>query len=63
MSDWIPVSEDLPETGVEVLVADQDGSLLLDICGTSGKFTVEFPIFAGVVITHWMPLPKPPQDK
>ena len=67
VNQWISVKDRLPEIGKSVLVyypkwdGDEiqvakleDDGMMFDICG-------EFNIGTGV-ITHWMPLPKPPKD-
>ena len=48
---WIPVEERLPEERVEVLLHYDDGSMEV------GKYLG----LGGV--THWMPLPEPPEVK
>lgn len=67
VNQWISVEDRLPEIGKSVLIyypkwdGDEiqvakleDDGMMFDICG-------EFNIGTGV-ITHWMPLPKPPKD-
>ena len=62
---WISVSERLPEGGVEVLVSVDENS---DDCGYHvclyrGDEWVRSE--AGYIfgVTHWMPLPEPPEVK
>jgi len=70
---WIPVTERLPELGVLVLVAQRDkyGStfgqlwhddvwLVYDKIFSDQKYWVYPETYHSV--THWMPLPKPPQE-
>ena len=56
---WIPVSERLPDYGVEVLVAviQADGGRTIDI-----DYMDEVNAFAGSC-SHWMPLPEPPKGE
>ena len=60
---WIPVEERLPEEGIEVLVSVDENS---DDCGyhvclyRGGEYVrSESGYIFGV--THWMPLPSPPE--
>ena len=62
---WIPVEERLPEEGIEVLVSVDENS---DDCGyhvclyRGGEYVrSESGYIFGV--THWMPLPEPPEVK
>lgn len=64
MAEWIPVSERLPQDGVEVLVSVDENS---DDCGyhvclyRGGEYVrSESGYIFGV--THWMPLPPPPTE-
>ena len=61
---WIPVEERLPEEGIEVLVSVDENS---DDCGyhvclyRGGEYVrSESGYIFGV--THWMPLPSPPDE-
>ena len=60
---WIPVTERLPEPGVEVYVCDTYGDCFLswmkDGCGGHSYW---FYTECGE-ITHWVPLPEPPKEK
>lgn len=59
---WIPVEERLPDKG-EVLVCTGKGNIYTSIVG--GCFWVSHLAyrFGADKITHWMPLPKPPQKQ
>ncbi len=65
---WIPVSKRLPEPNIEVLVAFENDT----VAGTSQWTRVKSPDIMGwlgpaenkgKVITHWMPLPSPPNPE
>lgn len=56
---WIPVTERLPEDGVRVLTSHDDGIVRLGMNkGGFGAVVNRQHRFAEV--THWMPLPEPP---
>jgi len=59
---WIPVSERLPEGEQRVLVWSQSNGLHLAYIDPWGQWrdADENP---GKKITHWMPLPEPPEVK
>lgn len=50
---WIPVTERLPDNGVEVLIYSQKAGACADY------FCDE--VFGWPDVTHWMPLPEPPK--
>ena len=60
---WIPVSERLPEAETRVLAATPTGYMEVDWrfsepiidCGFANFFSLDN-------VTHWMPLPEPPED-
>ena len=59
--EWISVNDDLPEEGLVVVICGANfgvslGSLDTDVWVATG-LTPKGPI------THWMPLPNPPEDK
>ena len=58
---WIPVSERLPEMNVRVLIASS-GYVSTDfLCvKTYPRFRFEGSVYP---VTHWMPLPEPPEVK
>ena len=55
---WIPVTERLPEDGIQVLVCTKHGKLF-PAHSKYGKWRVS----GSVTITHWMPLPEPPKGE
>ena len=64
---WIPVEERLPELETPVLVLDRRGNRMIR---TLRKLaTDKEPVFRpdglvpGKHITHWMPLPEPPEEE
>ena len=66
---WIPVSERWPSHGSDVLVAYKAGQYVLlgvgDFDGTTHNDEgITVPYFKGIgrfEVTHWMPLPSPPE--
>lgn len=64
--EWIPVTERLPEDGVRVLAAHDDGVVRIGI--SRGYFPAvvsknNAKAFGIAEVTHWMPLPEPPTRK
>ncbi|HGW3891387.1 TPA: DUF551 domain-containing protein, partial [Escherichia coli] len=58
---WIPVSERMPEPYEYVLVTDGfDGCEVMRV-NTDGYWGPAKSLYPGS-ITHWMPLPEPPQE-
>ena len=59
-SRWIPVEERLPEEGVEVIVYSKGVGVIPDISYVKGRWIWD----AGIIknVTHWMPLPKGPEE-
>ena len=65
MSGWISVEDELPEKGVAVLICTQWRTI----------YTCRLPVILAMNsredsdltkherVTHWMPLPEPPEDK
>lgn len=56
--DWISVEERLPEPGVDVFAAYRNRHITM---GTAGDDWLEEDFEDGN-ITHWMPLPEPPEE-
>lgn len=54
---WISVSERLPMIGEKAICFGKNGYMI----GTYGEFGWMFPCYFGGV-THWMPLPKAPEE-
>ena len=62
---WVPVSEGLPEEGVQVLVTDDAGGLAtIDVdWGYFDKEYGRFEWFHSQNVTAWMPLPDPWEEE
>ena len=56
---WIPVTERLPEDGKDVLVLIRG---IVDVGLHSAQYGWETYTMGTVGITHWMPLPEPPEE-
>lgn len=56
---WIPVKERLPESDTAVIVATDNGMVFQCLYAYDG-----WDLWDGymVNITHWMPLPEPPEE-
>lgn len=69
MSEWISVNIALPsEIGEPVLIFDGETQYVgwIDKFGLEGKPIWSYSYCCGCFasdITHWMPLPKPPEDE
>lgn len=74
LNGWISVKERLPEEGEDVLVFGQYLNDIAKVLGVRSryrgdqewKYTWEGPdewVYRENDVTHWMPLPKPPEDK
>jgi hypothetical protein len=65
MSEWIPVSERLPEDDENVLVFDPKCyGTHIAWChkDSTGEIVWASQVYYGLEPTHWMPLPAPPAD-
>lgn len=64
MSEWFSVKDRLPTPGRLVLVACSDRLVNVGVKCSNGKWEIEgrtgYPLDA---VTHWMPLPAPPEVK
>ena len=55
MNEWIPVTERLPDVGNFVMWTDGE----MVACTT---FVAKIGFIASAYVTHWMPLPEPPEN-
>ena len=66
---WIPVEEELPELSIDdwrsenVFFATDDGKSHFGFYSNKGVWFSSVYGFNGHQVTHWMPLPMPPQGK
>lgn len=62
MDNWISVEDGLPENGDDVLVYTSDEYVSLGEYSNRKWRVYGTPYFDPIAhVTHWMPLPKPPQ--
>jgi hypothetical protein len=65
---WIPVTERMPDNGVEVLTWNPTGPYQTVACWVGNEWSSgdcradAYDRFEEEGITHWMPLPAPPTD-
>ena len=65
MSEWIPVSERLPDEFVSVLVcipSDAPLPTVREAYWANGSWGAKMWIYSADEVTHWMPLPEPPKE-
>lgn len=60
MCEWISVKDRMPDVGVPVLLWNVDGFAYVDTWSKFGCWTIT-PTTGEV--THWMPLPEPPESE
>ena len=59
---WIKVEDKLPELKVRVLVFDNGGFGVLSARLSAVGWYLEGYLDIGCNVTHWMPLPKEPEE-
>ena len=60
---WIPVTEELPEPSTEVLVLTDAGGIRQGYIGHATGHWCSGGFVMVPTVTHWMPLPAPPEEK
>ena len=61
MTDWISVEDRLPDEGEVVLTYSIGFGIQEDYLTTAKLFTADHPIKGNWPVSHWMPLPAPPE--
>lgn len=65
MSEWIKCSDEMPEENSKVIAFTAYGEMIFDMHYKWEKYDnewmSEYTLWRGRV-THWMPLPEPPED-
>lgn len=64
MSEWISVKDSLPGTAVPVLIGNPywDYPVVAAYAGVDGVWMDTWHLRLTYTPTHWMPLPKPPEE-
>ena len=60
---WIPVSERLPENGNTLLFLTKYDGVRMGHLMVDGWQTNNYINFSRTAVTHWMPLPQPPEQE
>jgi hypothetical protein len=65
MTEWISVDERLPEENGDYLCTWHCGSIAPHVMVYIGRYSDKYKRFSNMdwnYVTHWMPLPQPPDD-
>ena len=69
MSEWISVKDGFPKLGTKVLAHEQNGNIqtvnVVHVSSDGNSWRIQYWNFHGanIIVTHWMPLPDPPQEE
>jgi hypothetical protein len=58
---WIPCSERLPEYGEYVMFIRKNCECYIGYYDEKNTWNTDYQWFTGEDVTHWMPLPEPPE--
>ena len=61
-SRWISVEERLPEDGLAIVCCPDPDRPVYIAWMCNGRWLNQFSRPLGLPVTHWMPLPKPPEE-
>lgn len=64
MKEWISIKDELPQEDFMVIAASDDDVFATHFrCGfVDGDYWFDIERQRGIEVTHWMPLPEPPQQ-
>ena len=62
MAEWISVKDRMPEKGSSVLIYSKEGKRAEGTYMGGGRW-MQYRWSCYVTVTHWMPLPEPPEVK
>lgn len=60
---WIPVEDALPEYGEYVLFIRKNREVYVGYYDEKNTWNTDYQWFCGENVTHWMPLPEPPEKE
>lgn len=60
---WIPCKERLPEYGDYVLFIRKNCDVYVGYYDEKDTWNTDYEWFTGENVTHWMPLPEPPEKE
>lgn len=62
VGEWVSVKDRLPEKNGDYITYDRDGTVWPHFFTASSKVWEDALGFSTELVTHWMPLPKPPKE-
>lgn len=60
---WLPVEDALPEYGEYVLFIRKNCEVYVGYYDEKNTWNTDYQWFCGENVTHWMPLPEPPEKE
>lgn len=63
VGEWVSVKDRLPEKNGDYITYDRDGTVWPHFFTASSKVWEDALGFSTELVTHWMPLPEPPEEE